>query len=337
MASAKIKILLIRFSSFGDVTQCLSVPTRLMKLGPDVEVHWAIRAEFAPLVEKHPNVHRLWRLDRKLGLAGLWALAQKLRGENFTHVYDAHNNLRSHFIAWIVNAPKLLRKSQKRFLRFLLFRFRINKFERPFSGQRDLLEPLTKWGLEKTLPSTPQLFLPTEASAKAQELLGELATKSFVTVAASAAYPLKRWPLGHWQTLLKSESSRHFVLLGGPEDQFLDEIRAVAPERILNLAGRSSLVESAAIIAASQILITNDTGLLHVAEQLGKPCIALMGPAPFGFPSRPSTKIMEIDLICRPCSKHGQGPCRNSQLQKCLVDILPTQVSLELEKKAPLD
>jgi ADP-heptose:LPS heptosyltransferase len=76
--------------------------------------------------------------------------------------------------------------------------------------------------------------------------------------------------------------------------------------------------------------VSNDTGLLHVAEQIGKPSIALMGPAPFGFPSRPKTKIFEIDLSCRPCSKHGQGPCVNSEYQKCMRDIKPEDVSRHL-------
>ena len=72
---------------------------------------------------------------------------------------------------------------------------------------------------------------------------------------------------------------------------------------------------------------------LHVGEQLGKPSIALMGPAPFGFPSRPSTKIMELNLPCRPCSKHGQGPCVNQIYHQCLVDITPAQVAAEVRSK----
>jgi ADP-heptose:LPS heptosyltransferase len=70
-----------------------------------------------------------------------------------------------------------------------------------------------------------------------------------------------------------------------------------------------------------------------VGEQLGKPTVALMGPAPFGFPSRPSTKIMELNLSCRPCSKHGQGPCVNKIYHQCLVDITPDQVAAEIRAK----
>lgn len=111
----------------------------------------------------------------------------------------------------------------------------------------------------------------------------------------------------------------------------------MAPERTLNLAGACSLQVSAAVVAESKFLISNDTGLLHVAEQLGTPAIALMGPAPFGFPSRPATSVMEIDLPCRPCSKHGQGPCINKvKFHQCLVDITPSQVVHEWRRRKEL-
>jgi ADP-heptose:LPS heptosyltransferase len=122
------------------------------------------------------------------------------------------------------------------------------------------------------------------------------------------------------------------VLLGGPEDHFLSELEAVAPERVQNWAGRLSLLESAAMVAAAEALVANDTGLMHVAEQTGRPCLALMGPAPFGFPSRETTRIFELDLPCRPCSKHGQGPCVNPEFQKCLRDIAPSSVAAGLRK-----
>jgi ADP-heptose:LPS heptosyltransferase len=143
---------------------------------------------------------------------------------------------------------------------------------------------------------------------------------------------LKRWPLDHFAQLIRLLPQTHFVLLGGPEDQFVNDLVAVDPARVFNFAGKLSLLESAYVVALSQALVANDTGLMHVAEQIGKPCVALMGPAPFGFPSRPRTEILEIDLPCRPCSKHGQGPCVNPEFQKCLRDIKPERVALSLRR-----
>lgn len=325
------KILIIRFSSFGDVVQTLSVPSALRTRFPGSRIHWVTRQDLAGLLERHPSIDKIWSYDRKSGLRGLLDLASLLRNEKYDRIYDAHNNLRSRFLCLSLRplaifgiGPQLIRRSMKRWKRFLLFRFHQNLFEKPFSGQRDLLEPLVPWGVSKNLPPPPQIFLNPEDQKKAGEIIRGF--ENAICLAPSAAYVLKRWPVEHWKNLILEMPQEKFILLGGPEDQFITEIAAVAPERSLNLAGKCSLGVSSAVIEKSKLLIANDTGLLHVGEQLGKKCIALMGPAPFGFPSRTSTKILELDLACRPCSKHGQGPCVNEKFHRCLVDITPEQV-----------
>lgn len=347
MDQAPLKILIIRFSSFGDVLQTLSVVAALHQRWPHAEIHWVTRSEFAPLIENHPHLTKVWSLPKNKGFQGLRHLSSELFQQSFDRIYDAHNNLRSHFVCFYLywrtifarnlRPPQILRRSIRRWKRFLLFRFRINQFEQPFSGQRDLLEPLMVWGIPKQLPPPPQLFLPPDVL---QQLNNKnlLIPRPFITLAPSAAFPLKRWPLHHWQSLLKlwlaSDSHLNFVLLGGPEDHFLEELRQLNPHRIFNVAGKLSLSESAALIQHSDLLIANDTGLLHAGEQLGHPTIALMGPAPFGFPSRTnSTHIMELPLSCRPCSKHGQGPCHNTQYQLCLVGITPEMVFEAAQKQ----
>lgn len=330
------KILVIRFSSFGDVVQTLSVPSALAEVFPKAPIHWITRKDMAPLLKNHPHIHCIWELDRKSGLWGLIKLAFSMRSENYTHIYDAHNNARSRVICFILRplgfcglGPSLIRRSIRRWKRFLLFKFRINTFEMPFSGQRDLLEPLQPWGVSKKSPPAPQIFLNTETTAKAADILGDYS--GAIALAPSAAFFLKRWPKDYWKELIQLLPGERFVLLGGPEDSFIEDIHAIAPDRVLNLAGKCSLQVSSAIVSLSKAVVSNDTGLLHVAEQLGKRTIALMGPAPFGFPSRSSTQILEMNLSCRPCSKHGQGPCVNKETyHKCLVDITPSQVADQL-------
>jgi len=335
-----MKILIIRFSSFGDVLQTLSVAGRLGESFPQSEIHWVTRAEFEPLLLGHPRLAKVWSVNKGAGLSDLWALARQLRKEKFTHIYDAHNNLRSHglslmlggFLGWRrwTGQQKFLRRSIYRFRRFMLFNFRKNFFPNPFSGQFALLEPLKHWGLSVAVPPAPQLFLDP---AQKEKVLAQLPPGEFVTLAPSAAFPLKRWPMEHWKSLVAACPDTRFVVLGGLEDQFLQELAAAFPSRVINMAGKLSLMESAHVVARSRVLVSNDTGLMHVAEQVGKPCLALMGPAPFGFPSRASTKIFEIDLPCRPCSKHGQGPCVNPDFQKCMRDISPAAVAGSLKGK----
>lgn len=331
---SKPRVLIIRFSSFGDVVQCLSLPEKIKELFPNCEIHWLTRSDMAPLIETHPLVQTVHRLERKKGLWALFQLALFLRQLSFTHIYDAHNNTRSNFVLSVLKpfpwwGPKSLQRSVKRWKRFLLFTFRINTFEMPFSGQRDMLESLVNWGAKNYQTTTPQFFPQHEALLKARTLTSQFS--DFIALAPSAAFPLKRWPLQYWKKLIHILPYENFVLLGGPEDVFLQELASHFPNRVLNLAGQCDLMTSSSVITLAKALVANDTGLMHIGEQSGKPTVALMGPAPFGFPSRPKTQILERELPCRPCSKHGQGPCKNKIHQQCLVDISPEEVAKALK------
>lgn len=322
----KEKILIIRFSSFGDVTQALSLPSLLKKKFPAAEIHWVLRQDLSELVIHHPDIDKVWTLDRKQGFKALLQITWTLYREHFTRIYDAHNSTRSHFISLFLRWPwgvHFVRKAQFRIKRFFLFHWHINLYPMPFSGQRDLIAPLKKWGLTEELPPPPQLFLSDRDQKKIQELS---LPEPYIAIAPSAAFTLKRWPLEHWMALIRMNPEKKFIVLGGREDQFLTVLQDQFPEQVINLAGKLSLLESAAVIEKARVVISNDTGLLHVAEQLGKKTIALMGPAPFGYPSRETTKILELQLPCKPCSKHGQGPCVNKTFHKCLREITPVWV-----------
>lgn len=333
------KVLVIRFSSFGDVLQSLSIAGALNRAWPDCKIHWVTRKDFSPLVETHPLIQKVWSVEKGSSLRSLFQLACHLNCEKYTHIYDPHNNVRSRILCLLLFLLNLasnrrlrwtLRRSVYRWKRFLLFRFRINLFEMPFNGQRDQLRPLLKWGISIETPSAPQLFVSREAKQKAKDFIGQWTTQPYIALAPSAAYELKRWPLGHWKSLISQLSQFHFIILGGPEDCFLNQLAELDSTRIYSLVGQLSYQESAAVIENSMALVSNDTGLMHAAEQMGVPCIALMGPAPFGFPSREKTKIMELDLNCRPCSKHGQGPCTNPRYHQCLAGIEPSRVAQNL-------
>jgi ADP-heptose:LPS heptosyltransferase len=335
-----MKVLIIRFSSFGDTLQSLSIPSTIAKQLPHAALHFITGSEFEPLFKNHPHLKKIWTLKRGSGMRSLFSLSQELRAEKFDLIYDAHNNTRSQILCfllgfpWLMKRPVLIRKSSKRWQRFLLFKLRINTFQMPFSGQRDLLEPLHKLGLDSLIPpAAPQLFIdPSVASDLKKKFL--FLEAPFIALAPSAAHPLKRWPQEYWTKLielfLKETKKVNFVLLGGPQDSFIQDMAKPCPQ-IFNLAGQLSLLESAAVVQMSLALVSN-TGLMHVAEQLGHKAIALMGPAPFGFPCRETTLKLEVHLACRPCSKHGQGPCVNKEYQKCLRDIHPQLVADKLKE-----
>lgn len=327
-----MKFLIIRFSSIGDVAQSLSIPYVIKKKYPLAEVHFLTRNDFKDLFLNNESIDQLWTIDRKMGALKLIQFYRELNQQNYTHLFDAHNNLRSLLARMFISAEHKLVRSLERLNRILLIRFKINRFEKPFSGQRDLLQPLKKWDIPFDFPNS----IPTENlfNFSTEELhhfkKKWILPKNFITLVPSAAYELKRWPMKNWHEYIQKNPQQKFVILAGPADRFTQDLE-IHPN-VTNWTGKTTLRESAYIISQSFATIANDTGLMHISEQMGKATIALMGPAPFGFPSRKTTLILEKNLSCRPCSKHGQGPCVNAIFHECLASISAEQVSSAIQR-----
>ena len=156
-----------------------------------------------------------------------------------------------------------------------------------------------------------------------------------ITLVPSANWIKKRWPVKHWQMLVQLLAEYDFILLAGPADSFCKEIEDAAPERVRNLAGQTSLLESCYLVAHSRLVISADTGFLHAADLFNVPALALMGPTAFGFPTGENSTVLEIPLPCRPCTKDGSGKCKLPCYQKCMTDITPQWVASEARKHFP--
>lgn len=330
----KNKVLIIRFSSFGDIVQCSSVleliRQEFSRNSDEAEIHWATRNDFEKVANLNLGVDKVWAFEKKLGLLGLLKFALFLRTQNYTHIYDAHNNLRSFWLKIILmgrlNYPNLITRSKDRWKRILLFKFRINKFPKPFIGVNSYIAPLNKWEINPK----PNFHLVNwkfnnDIKEKINFLIG---TQQFISIVPSAAWEMKRWPLTHWKKLIEILPDAKIIILGGKEDyHFCEELAAIDPLRVLNQAGKLSLVESCYLIQKSKLVISADTGLLHVADVLGVKAISLMGPTAFGFTAGQHINAVEVDLACRPCTKDGRGKCSNKLWQRCMVEIEPINVA----------
>lgn len=332
----KNKVLIIRFSSFGDILQGFTIPRIIKQNNSSMDVHWLTRQDFYDLLKSNSDVDRVIGFERKLGLLGLIKLALQLKNENYTHVYDAHNNVRSLIVRSILglsfgNRPKILVRSKNRLKRFLLFSFHLNLFPRPFRGRVSFEEPLKKWGMIFEMHKTVAHFqFEDKHREKVDKLLLELNGKKWVTLVPSAAWEMKRWPIEHWQKFIDlMPEDFYFVFLGGPADTFIQELAEIAPVRTLNLAGQLTLTESSYLVTKSLWVISNDTGLLHQADLAGVHGLSLQGPTAFGFTTHPHLKTMEVNLACRPCTKDGSGKCSQKIYKKCMVEITPESIVQE--------
>ncbi|MES2963228.1 MAG: glycosyltransferase family 9 protein [Bdellovibrionota bacterium] len=322
-------LLIIRFSSFGDIIHGIGVPMAFKERFPDARVDWIVRSDLKGLVENHPAIDRVIAFDRREGWRGLLRQAWRLAKSDYTHVYDAHSNVRSFFVRLVFllagSKASVVVRSKERFQRWRLFRFKKSSMPKPYRSADSFHRPLAKWGLAPVVPSGPQYFPRTSLPNDVESALLSL-PKPYVALAPSAAWEMKRWPIEHWISLMNGLPHASFLLLGGPEDEFLTELALAVPGRTLNLAGRLSLVQSATLLHSCALTIANDTGMMHVADQMERPTIALIGPTAFGYPSHSKSRALEIELWCKPCSKDGRGRCVNDLYKRCLVDLRPERV-----------
>lgn len=339
------KILIIRFSSFGDIIQCMAILAPLRKRFPNAKIHWVTRSDFGQVLQMGKEVDKVFYFDKKEGFLGLIQLKDRLKAENYDLIYDAHNNIRSTILSWFLAPipmryfpffkPIFLRRSKERIKRIFLFKWHKNYFPWPYKGMMSFLSPLKGIGVVPHDDYYLEGNFPSDIFSKIEKDLEEFIQRSSLPLIAlipGAAWEMKRWPIEYWKQLVRLLPQYRFILLGGPEDHFCQEIANEAPERSLNLAGRCSLLTSCALLKRVDAFISGDTGLLHVGDILGVKGLALIGPTAFGFPTSTRIQVCENVLACRPCTKDGRGKCTHQVYQYCLTGILPQRVADELQK-----
>lgn len=322
------RVLFVRLSSFGDIIQCLFAADALKAKDPTCEIHWVVRSDFASLLPSASSVSQVWSFDRKSGLGGWLKLCLQLRKLNFESTYDAHNNLRSAILMIVLffgrsfDSESFARRSKDRLKRFLFFRFRMATLPRPFRGAFSFIEPLGSWGVKpEIVPISPQ---PSPS-------------RPYAVLAPSAAWDMKRWPIEHWRTLIKELSPVIPIeLVGGPEDHFIETLydKTTDPTQnstpqVRNRSGQLSYAETQTLVQEASLVISADTGVMHLADYWARPTIALIGPTAFGYPARSTSRVLEVDLNCKPCSKDGRGNCKNTVYQLCMKSITPDWVLKE--------
>jgi len=322
------KILVIRFSSIGDIVLCTPVFRCLKKqLGAEVQV--LTKPAFATLLEANPYVDHIHTLQDD------WATTIRgLRLEEFDHIVDLHKNLRSWRVKRALRVPST-GFYKLNFEKWLLVRFKINLLPAEHIVDRYLRAVATLGihddgkGLDYFIPSTQHLTsqeLAQRFFADRPDLQKLVAAGKFLVIAIGAAHQTKRLPTQHLRSLCAS--LRHPVLLlGGPSEKEEGVEIARGMAHVASACGELNLHGSAAAIAAAETIITHDTGMMHIAAALGKPIRSVWGntiPAFGMYPYYPQgqdrNQSFEVRVLpCRPCSKIGHQQCPKGHF-RCMLD-----------------
>jgi heptosyltransferase-2 len=332
------RILVIRFGSLGDLCLLAWSLTRL-GIASDERPHLTLvtKAAFADLIAGVPGIDDVVALSDSRP-AAVVALARRLRRRRFDTIVDAHNILRSHFLLALLGRrpDRRLAKDTPARLALLWTRHRDRRLTRTMRDRFDeLLAPLAAAGTFAGAPANPPLANIAEkptTSTGYDPILGH---------APGARWDTKRWPENNFAELLRRfhghTPARVRVFLGPEEEAWFpgsELARAAADIETVELIRGRPLTEVASQMAGCAVLVTNDSGLMHLAEAMGVAVFAFFGPTvrEFGyFPSLPASRVFETDLDCRPCSRNGKRPCHRGDLA-CLARLVPAGVFAALDR-----
>jgi heptosyltransferase-2 len=327
------RILLVRFSSLGDVLLLTPLIRALRTRHPAATLTALTKQEWAPLLAANPHLDQVVSISRGQSLV---PLARALRGGGFTHRLDLHASVRSRMLRLLVPGTWLgfdmRRREREALIRNHEHRYtdRVPVAERYFEAAATLdVEPDGR---------PAELFVSPAAEARAEDwLTRQAAPGDLVACSPGAAHATKRWPLHHWHALIAALTARGLLpmIVGGPaEREMAQQLVRASEGRVLSAAGDLDLQATGALLRRARAAISGDTGAMHMATAVGTPVIALFGPTveAFGFfPYHATAQVLERELACRPCSSKGGPRCPLGH-HHCLEEIMPGQVMDALER-----
>ena len=370
------RILVIRFSSMGDIVLTSPVTRQLGRICPGAEVEFLTRAEYAPLARALPGVTAVQCFEPG---TGLFSLVSHLRERHYDLAIDLHGNLRSRLVAMAGVAGRVLRYDKRRFARMAVVSLRRWSSPVPHTVDRYLevlgrLDAAAVHGLEGATglagaapglegahdaadgsgrggkenaaeKRLPQLKVDGAEAAMVEDRLAEAGIGPDVRVlgvAPGASHGPKRWPPERFARVadhLAKSRDLKVLLLGSEGDRpVTGEVARAMELPAVDWTGATDLAVLPAAVRRCTLLVSNDSGPMHVATAVGTPVIGVFGATHprLGFaPVGPADTVVSLDLPCSPCSLHGNRACR-FRTHACMKELDPRRVIAEAERRVPV-
>jgi ADP-heptose:LPS heptosyltransferase len=311
------KILIIRFSSIGDIV--LTSPViRCLKEQTGAEIHFLTKESFVGIVQNNPHLDQVISIQKKVT-----EVKEQLEKSNYDFVVDLHHNARS------FQVKRLLKKPSASFPKLNIEKWLLVNAHLNFMPEKHIVdryfEAVHSLGVKNDGKGL-DYFIPKQDQVNVLEILPESHRNEYVAVTVGAKFGTKQLPVRKLIQLI-DKLGKPVVLLGGKEDQVrANEIEAACGKLIFNACGKFNLNQSASLVQQSLMVIAHDTGLMHIAAAFKKKIYSFWGntvPALGMYPYLPGegSQIFEVkNLHCRPCSKIGYAKCPKGHF-KCMEEI----------------
>ena len=323
-----LKVLVIRFSSIGDIVLTFPVLRCIKEQIPNSEIHFATKKAFSELAYASGSIDQLHILD-----GSLYDLSKQLKNEKFDVVIDLHNNLRSRILCLQLGIKRTYHFRKLNFLKWFFVSFKrnylpkIHVVDRYFEAVKNI--GVVSDGRNNTFHLNREFNVRNELN---------LEEKSYMTIAIGAQFETKQIPIIKLKEII-SKIDLPIVLLGGKMDESKASnlINLLPEKRIINACGKYSLIQSAAIVKSSKLMVTGDTGMMHIAACFDisiyviwgntTPSFGMSAYNPEGFNSVNNFEVQ--NLTCRPCSKIGFHECPKGHF-KCMNDHNSEAITKEI-------
>jgi heptosyltransferase-2 len=339
------KTLVIRFSSIGDIILASPLLRVFRKRFPASQIDFVTRKEYAELVRYNPNLNFTYEFDAQRGFNELRRLKSRIRREKYDLVIDIHNSLRSRYLRSMIGANKVVILNKRICARTMLVKFKKNMYRDIVSVADRYIEPVKNMGVENDEKGL-EIFIPDQSILRVSGRMSSLKLqqyKKIIGFCPSAKHETKRWPESRFIETgirLVNELKTKILLFGGKDDAPLcrtiaNEINCkLVNERVVNLCDQFSLLETAAAMQSCDVIVTNDSGLMHMAAAMKKKVVAIFGSTvrEFGFfPVGTESIVAERNgLSCRPCSHIGRRSCPETHF-RCMNEIQVEEVFASIQ------
>jgi lipopolysaccharide heptosyltransferase II len=335
------KTLIVRLSSVGDIVLSSLLIRTLHSRFPQCQIEFLVKEEYADLVRYNPHVAQTLVFPSHGSLADLCRLRGSLRKAGYDLLIDIHDSLRSRALCW--GARNVVRIRKRKLARFLFVRFKRDLY-RFFGGAPSVAlrycEPVASLGVVDDGLGL-ELFVPDGARKRAREIIekhGIQPDAHALGICPSARHATKMWLPERFAAAAATLGTAHrlpVILFGSASERercasIAEAIKAQAPElAVAVVAGELTILETAAAMDSCALVMTNDSGLMHIAAARKRKVVALFGStvrqlgfAPFGTEAR---LVERTDLGCRPCTHIGRDSCPLGHF-RCMKDITADQV-----------
>ncbi len=334
------KILIIRMSSIGDVLLTTPVIRHLKNKFPGSRIDFVIKEEFVDLLKYHPNIDYLFRYDKNDEVNSLKKIRQQIRNQHYDLILDLHKNFRSYYLAATSGAKQVIRYKKGVIQRFLLVKFKLNRYNTIIPIYQRYLNCLNRY---ETIYDGQGLdiFFDQKTEKRVMENYSNLLNHSSgltIGIAPGAKHATKQWTAEGFASVINfliGNNNARIVLFGSDADQKIVQSLSINQSPlVLNVCGKLSLLETAALMSHCEIVLTHDSGLMHLATALKKKVVAIFGSTTEELGFFPYTTqhiiVQNENLKCRPCSHIGRKKCPKGHF-KCMKQITAEQVISAIE------